>query len=1030
MSRKPKRWEDIDILNIGRKDAHAYFYPYYSIEDALKMDIQDSMGYMSLDGQWKFLFLRAPEYSPEGFYKDDFDTNGFDTITVPSSWQRKGYGKMHYTDLEYLFPINPPFVPTENPTGIYRRDFYIDKKHLEKKITIKFKGVDSAFDLYINGSHVGYSKVSRLPSEFDISEYIRENKNTVTVRVYQWSDGTYLEDQDMWWFSGIFRSVEIYATEKIFLQDCKITTDLDENYEDAILKLDIKIKNEFLNSKDISVSGILIDKNKEEIKNFNKKILIEHGFASILFNEFIKSPLKWTAETPNLYTLLILIKEGNNLLQAIPFKIGFRKIEIIDGSFLVNGKYIMFHGVNRHDYDPKEGRAVSRENMLSDVILMKQHNINAVRTSHYPNDDYFYDLCDEYGLYVIDEADLECHGFELTGNYNRISNSKAFEKSYVDRIERLVKRDKNHPSIIMWSLGNESGFGCNFISMYNACKELDETRPIHYEGDSGDILCDVYSTMYTRLEALKKIGEDEERNKPHILCEYGHAMGNGPGGLKEYNDVFYKYKSLQGGFLWEWFDHGMEELDEKGNIFYKYGGDYGDYPTNKNFCIDGLLFPDRTPSPGLLEYKKIIEPVKTKLKCFNENSAILEITNYYNFKDLSHLKMEIKIVCNDSLIEEINCEIPQIDPGLSKDVQISFKNIELEYNTDYYLNVIYRLKKDENYAKKDHEVAKEQFKLPIYKAKEYKRELSGSIEIEKTQIHTVFKNENFNLIFNHIDGHLESYDYKCENLIKSGPKLTLWRAPIDNDMYKVDDWKKKYYLHLSSEQLESFQYEIKEGMVLLNVIVYFGCLNQSWGFNVNYTYKIFATGEIIVSINGKVVKNGTTIPALLPRIGIEMFTPKALNAVKWYGKGPGESYADSNLHTWMGVYEKDIKDLHTNYVYPQENGARSNSKWFSLHNEKSTLLFTSKTPFLFTAHDYTKESLESAKHQNNIEKSPFNVINIDYEQLGLGSNSCGEEQLPDYRLFVEDFNLTFSISVINNGEEIEKSKIWMGDCKL
>ncbi|MDU1538425.1 MAG: glycoside hydrolase family 2 TIM barrel-domain containing protein [Paeniclostridium sordellii] len=526
-----KLWENIHIDGINRLESRAHFLSFPSKELALIGDKKYTYNFKSLNGNWKFLFLGAPEYSPKDFYKEDFNTDSWDEIVVPGNWQLQGYGNMHYSDLCYNFPINPPYVPTENPTGIYKRKFNIDKSWMNERIIIKFNGVDSAYNVWINGKEVGYSKGARIQSEFDITNYIRLGENECTVRVYQWSDGTYLEDQDMWWLSGIFRDVEIFTEPLYGIEDLTINTELDDSYEDAILNVNLKFR--MFDSQNLEFE--LLDKNKNTVF---KDILDTKNKLS--FSKIVKNPLKWTAEDPNLYTLIISVYDKNkNLIQVIPQKVGFRKIEIKGEVFTVNGVIIKLKGVNRHDYNPKNGRVVAKDEIEKDIILMKQHNINAIRTSHYPNSEYFYELCDEYGMYVIDEADLECHGFELTDNYSWISDDKNWELAYVSRIERMIKRDKNHPCILMWSLGNESSFGCNFKAMAKKYKELDPTRIIHYEGDFKiDDKCgpvsEVYSTMYTWIEhednkLMDKIINDIK--KPHILCEYAHAMGNGPGNL-------------------------------------------------------------------------------------------------------------------------------------------------------------------------------------------------------------------------------------------------------------------------------------------------------------------------------------------------------------------------------------------------------------------------------------------------------------------------------------------------------------------
>ena len=605
MARKTvKRWENHQITGIGRREARTAFY-------------KDSQSRISLNGEWKFKYIDAPELSPEGFEKPGVG-NEWDNIDVPSVWQLRGYDKMHYTDVLYPFPINPPYVPDENPTGIYKKIVNLDDQWVQKDTILKFHGVDSAFDVWVNGNYVGFSKVSRLPSEFDITEFVKSGENDVTVRVYKWSDGTYLEDQDMWWLSGIYRDVELINEEKNAVLDVQIDGSLDDSYTNGLFTSKIKMKQAGTNIKwKLSYKGEAVFEGEASFKD--KEIYISADIPSVH---------TWTAETPELYDFTI-----STDTQEVTVRCGFRRIEIKDKNFCVNGQVILLNGVNHHDYNPKEGRTVTREQMEDDIRLMKQYNINAVRCSHYPANEYFYDLCDEYGLYVINEADLECHGFEWVENYTWITDDESWKNVYVDRSVRMVKRDRNHPSIIMWSMGNESAFGCNFRSAAQAIRELDDTRLIHYEGDFEAEVTDVYSTMYTRLKGLKEIAEYEVKgDKPHVMCEYGHAMGNGPGGLKAYQDMYRKYKRLQGGFLWEWYDHGIHTV-EGDNEYYKYGGNYGDFPTNGNFCIDGILMPDRTPSPGMEEYKQIIAPIE--ITPIAGNIKKIKIENYYDFLNLS-----------------------------------------------------------------------------------------------------------------------------------------------------------------------------------------------------------------------------------------------------------------------------------------------------------------------------------------------------------------------------------------------------------
>ena len=526
-------WENHQIDGINRMPARAHFLTFPTREKALIGDNKYTHAFKNLNGVWKFMFLDAPQYSPEGFYASDFDVTGMDDITVPGNWQVQGYGKMHYSDLWYNFPINPPYVPTENPTGIYKRAFFIEESFRGKQIILRFCGVDSAYHLWVNGQEVGYSKAARNESEFDITDLVSVGAvNDVTVRVYQWSDGTYLEDQDMWWESGIFRDVELLGVPKDGICDYKINADLDNTYENGLLKAEVALRTEA----DVQVTFELLDADGRTVLNETRKAVGD----KVILEAMTEGVKCWSAEIPYLYKLLMTVEKDGHVLEVIPQNVGFRNIRMNGETFLVNGVAIKFKGMNRHDYNPKNGRVVAKEEIEKDIILMKQFNVNAIRTCHYPDSYYLYDLCDEYGMYLIDEADLECHGFELTGDYKWITDDPSWETAYVSRLTRMIERDKNHPSIIMWSLGNESAFGCNFRRMAETAHEMDSTRLVHYEGDFDVECADVYSTMYTWLENPEKpfLMKDiiEKSKKPHILCEYCHAMGNGPGNLKEYQD--------------------------------------------------------------------------------------------------------------------------------------------------------------------------------------------------------------------------------------------------------------------------------------------------------------------------------------------------------------------------------------------------------------------------------------------------------------------------------------------------------------
>lgn len=987
VSRKKKRWEDQTLTGIGRLEAHTTCYT-------------DSAERIPLNGDWKFLYLAAPEYSPKGFETPDFCTDGWDTIQVPSCWQLKGYGQMQYTDVFYPFPLNPPYVPTENPTGIYRREFTIDREHLEGDTILRFDGVDSAYDVWVNGVHAGYGKVSRLPGEYEITGLLKEGTNQVTVRVYQWSDGSYLEDQDMWWFSGIYRNVSLIHVPECRIADCWIHADLDDAFTTGLLRAEIDVHG---SEGTESVSWSLLDMEGNAILTGNKTP--ENGRLEI--GGTVEGVHPWSAELPYLYTLRLML-EADGGGHSVSYRVGFKRIEIKGNTFTVNGKAILLNGVNHHDYSPTGGRTVDPEVMREDILLMKRNNINAVRFSHYPSIEAIYDYCDEYGLYVIDEADLECHGFEWAHIYDRITDDPEWENAYVDRAVRMVKRDRNHPCIIMWSLGNESSFGVNFKKEAEAIRTLDPSRLIHYEGDFEAEITDVYSTMYTKLEALKEIGETKcKHNKPHVHCEYGHAMGNGPGCLADYQRLYRKYQRLQGGFIWEWYDHGIETRDADGAVTYQYGGNFDDFPNNGNFCIDGLLMPDRTPSPALSEYKQVICPVTVE-RC-EESGDLFIVRNSYDFKSLEGIVLQCEVTDGEKIFQSFAADGLSARAGGEEFALLAHTPIEPEENRDYYLNVRVTEKNASSYAPAGHELGVFQFPLPE------KRIVSGSavrlpVTVREDECSISVTGGDVTYRFDRVRGSLARAEKAGAAFIKEGPALTVDRADIDNDMYKKDVWRNQYFLETGKEQLESMEVIRSETAVRIRIRKYFGCDTQSWGFRLTYLYTVLGDGNLDVELAGEAIRNPEFEPEFLPRIGVELTVDGSFRRVAWYGLGPGENYCDSKQAARMGVYKTDVDGMHTNYVKPQENGHREEVRWISLGDGRRGLrVAAGKKPFGVNVHDYTTGSLRRAAHPSEIKRQKDIILSIDYKHSGLGSNSCGQEQTEDCKVKIEDFVLGFSV---------------------
>lgn len=1012
-----KTWENHQIDGINRMPARAHFLTFPSKEKALLNNNRYTHAFKNLNGVWKFMFLDAPEYSPEGFFNSDFDVTKMDDITVPGNWQLQGYGKMHYSDLWYNFPINPPYVPTENPTGIYKRTFFVEESYRDKKIIIRFCGVDSAYHLWINGKEVGYSKVARNESEFDITDLIRVGEeNDVTVRVYQWSDGTYLEDQDMWWESGIFRDVELIGVPKDGINDYKVIADLDDEYKNGIFKVEAFLRT----TKEVNVTFELVDAGENTV--FTKTVVAKEGKACI--DEVIADVNHWTAETPYLYKLFITVEDDGQIVEVIPQNVGFRNIRLNGETFLVNGVAIKFKGVNRHDYSPQNGRVVSREEIEKDIILMKQFNINAIRTSHYPNSYYLYDLCDEYGMYLIAETDLECHGFELTGDYKWITDDPSWELAYVSRMTRMIERDKNHPAIIFWSLGNESAFGCNFRKMTDVAHEMDPTRLVHYEGDFDVESADVYSTMYTWIENPKKpyLMKDiiEKSKKPHVHCEYCHAMGNGPGNLKDYQDLVYAHDKLQGGFVWEWFDHGIESFTESGEKYYRYGGDFGDDPSNKDFCIDGLIMPDRTPSPGLYEYKKVIEPITTT--AVDIQKGIINLLSRYDFANLDRFNLVYKVMEDDVILQTGFMAVPSIEARANKDITLPYdlSAIKVKPGAHYYVNISYQLREDTNYASSGHELATAQFELPLYKEGIVVRP-EGILNVEKEHTTLHVKGANFSLDFNLVNGNLMNIVRDGMQVLSKGPRLTLWRAPISNDMEIIDKLKKVYFLHLEHEVVMNIDYHMEGNILKVEVDTINSTTNSAWHFKTKYVYTVCPSGDILIDVEGTPSGRVDLAPDMLPRIGVSMHLDKSMEHVRYFGMGPGENYADSKEAAQMGLYANTVDGLFTNYVIPQENGNHMGCKWVSMTNDRGMgLLASTEGDFNFSASWYEDKDLDDAKHTCDLVKRDYIVFNVDYKQNALGTNSCGQWQLDKYRAKFEDFKLSFRLTPFNNKEVLDK----------
>lgn len=986
--------KDVSIIGKGVLKPRATSIPYSDINDA-KLDKRGLSPYFHLlNGKWEFKFC-ANEYDvPENFYSEDFNDEYWDSIPVPSSWQALGYDMPNYINVKYPYVMDPPHIPDENPVGLYRTIFVLPTSFEERKTILHFGGVNSSFILYVNGKEVGYSQGSHMPSEFDITQFVHTGANLIAVSVYKLSATSYLEDQDFFRHSGIFREVYAYSVDKNSIYDFSVKTSLK----------DISVKVETVTEKTCSVQFDLFDTNDKQVFSVTSK----ENFIDM----HIEGVLPWTAETPNLYTLVMSLKDAKGKVCDIrTVKVGFRSISIVDGVFMINNTPVKIKGANRHDTYALTGHYVSYDVMENDVVLMKRHNINAIRTAHYPNDPYLYQLCDQYGLYVIDEADIETHGFHYSDPDYDLSDKPEWEAHFVSRAQRMVERDKNHPSIIMWSLGNETRFGKNHLSMIDYIRSVDD-RPIHFEQGKTDPVFDVVSEMYTKQDELDRQGAMQEK-RPFFLCEYAHGMGSGPGSLKEYWDIIYKYPRLMGGCVWEWTDHGILAYSEDGDPFMAYGGDFGDYPNDSNFCQDGYTTADRIPKAALIELRKVYEPVK--LLEYKKQTNTVAIKNVQDFLDTSNLEAYYELtkdglVVNTGVIKDFNL-MPQ---------ETKYFNLDFDANIlgDVQLTFYFELKDGTTYAEKGYEVSRSQ--LILDEKFEYKAPADKSkLMYIETKTEYLVLGQDFKLSFSKVYGTLNSYSYKGnEYIIGKGLLEDFYRAPTDNDMHVKNTWK-KYGLDRLVRRIDSYSFEKGDKQASFSVTSVFGATTMKPVLQTTSTFTVFTNGQVTVESSYEPLnqlkefqyKDGTWNELFLPRFGIAMQVPDEYEYIKWFGRGFHLNYEDFKESAVLGIYEGLVEDMSEHYEKPQDSANRTDTRWFSLKNTLGQgLFFGGLDTFSFSAHYYDAKQMEYTKHKYQLERDGSIYLNIDYRQSGVGTNSCGPIPLDDYLLFTNpnSFKFTFA----------------------
>ncbi|MEI3357836.1 MAG: glycoside hydrolase family 2 TIM barrel-domain containing protein [Dorea formicigenerans] len=1003
----PRYYENLSVLHENTMPARAYYIPASKRMDNLVEHREESDRMQLLNGTWKFQYFNSIYDIQDSFFEKNYDTENFDEIQVPSVWQMAGYDTHQYTNIRYPFPFDPPYVPQDIPCGAYVHNFEYSRDEKASKAFLNFEGVDSCFYVWINGSYIGYSQVSHMTSEFDVTDVLQDGTNTVAVLVMKWCDGSYLEDQDKFRMSGIFRDVYILKRPKQAISDYHIKTRI----EDMLAKVEIEMK--FYSPLNVKIS--IEDRNGAVVALGS---IAEEGTAVLE----IASPELWNTENPYLYKLIL---ETEN--EVIVDHIALRKIEIKDQVIYLNGQKIKFRGVNRHDSDPVTGFTINLEQITTDLTLMKQHNFNAIRSSHYPNAPFFYEMCDKYGFMVIDEADIEAHGPFMIyrkedTDYNRfkrwnekIADDPVWEEAIVDRVKLMVERDKNRFCIVMWSMGNESAYGCNFEKALEWTKNFDPDRITQYESaryrnydetyDYSNL--DVYSRMYPALSEIQEY-LDKDGSKPFLLVEYCHSMGNGPGDFEDYFQMIQDHDKMCGGFVWEWCDHAIAHgTAENGKTIYAYGGDHGEEIHDGNFCMDGLVYPDRTVHTGLLEYKNVYRPAR--VISYNKESGELMLHNYMDFDDLKdYVKIRYELTQDGLVISK--GKLPEVSAAPHSEGKIKLK-INVPVNGKCYLKLIYHLKKELPLLNEDHilgfdeiEVSKDGAKCKLAEKWLQKTAVDSELQVNEndTQIH--IKGREFAYTIDKRTALFTEMKFAGREYLNHPMELNIWRAPTDNDMYIKSEWKKAHY---DKAYTRAYTTEVVQGKHGVKITSHASVVAETVQkiLDVTITWKIEAAGKIDADIE---VTKDDEFPDL-PRFGVRMFLDKKLSAARYFGMGPQESYCDKHQAASHGLYQANVDDLHEDYICPQENGSHYDCEYVELNNSRYGIVVSAENAFSFNASYYTQEELEKKTHNYELTESDSVVFCVDYALNGIGSNSCGPVVLDQYRFDDVLFRLQFTL---------------------
>ncbi len=1015
-------WENPAVISINKEAPHVSMIPYNDIDNALLGDPTESPFYKLLNGDWKFNWVIKPADKPAGFFMPEFIDENWETIPVPSNWELQGYGIPIYVNQPYEFTYEPqpPQIPHDyNPVGSYRTWFTIPEDWDGREVFIHFGAVKSAMYLWINGAKVGYSQGSKLPAEFNITPYLKEGENLLAMEVYRWSDGTYLECQDFWRISGIERDVYLWSAPMVHIRDFWAHASLDESYQNGILKVEIDIKkyNEKKKAKNYTAAYALYDSEGKNILTGEQQFSLdkEHYNTSIIFDkEIIPEVKQWSAEKPNLYTLVLTLSDKKgNVIETLSCKTGFRKVEMKNGLLYVNGEYVLIKGVDRHEHDDITGHVVDEKSMRKDIELLKTNNLNTVRTSHYPNDPLWYELCDEYGIYVIDEANIESHGIGYHPD-RTLGNKPEWEEAHIDRIRRMVERDKNHPSVIIWSMGNEAGDGVNFVAGTQWIHHRDPSRPVHYERALTRPHTDIYCPMYPGLEYLEKWAKGEDP-RTLIMCEYAHSMGNSTGNLKEYWDLIRKYDKLQGGSIWDWVDQGLLKTDENGNEYWAYGGDYGpeDIPSDHNFCANGLINADRSIHPALNEVKKVYQSVH-----FTQDSALyskLKIYNEYNFTNLDEFNFYYNIVADGRTVSKGLLPGIECAPGKTITIDIPQNEFFTEPGIEFFFNIYMATREGNDMIPAGHILASEQIRLPFRPARimPWPGNAFG-LETNDAEEKLVVKGGKFSLTFDKGTGALENYLFNDHELILAAPIPYFWREPTDNDhgfrmTKRMGVWNKASNNRVLNDftivKADSREVQLKVTYQLSDIYSDYEIL-----------YTIELGGE--VSMLATLYPGDSILPDM-PRFGFYMEMPGDYDEIEWYGRGPFENYIDRKTAAFVGLYAGSVADQHVSYIRPQENGNKCDVRWMSIFDQEGYgLKFSADSLFEFTVQNYRPEDIAqetrgSNLHSVDVPQRDMVGLNLDLFQMGVGgNNSWGARPIEKYRYPAKEYTFELKFKPI------------------